>query len=497
MKKKFLIVQPHSDDAILSCSRYLFDDKIEVEVLTVEKNDRRLEEDRKISDLIGVKYFNLGVEVTDGYYHDFFKTFGRNAELNQDNVLNFYAEKFGTDKIVELAERLNEIISAYKLSGYTILCPLGIGHPFHYLVKILIQDNDKLIYYREFPHAYKRKAELQFVKEIDNLSCETFDDKEISNLKYQIAQKYYRTQSGFFFYEKERIAKNLPEEFYFQNRGKQKRHIKIYVISKGRPNGKTFDILRRANEPYVVVVEPQDEAMYRKAGHKNIEVLPENDRGVAYVRNYVKNKFDGVNPVVMMDDDINQFYYSIDGERKCSYSLKTPEEFRDMFDKLNEQILNTDFDYGTLGKSAFDWNTEDTSPKLSHDGKGYSACVVVIIINNKKLTKVDFDESLLCKSDVDFSLKCMYLGFRYAKFIKFLQQTKMNKNVQQSGGLCEIYKQRDKIEQSQRILLERWPDNLKEDEKKKANNGVTELRVVYKIAKTIPSIIKQYEKLKK
>ena len=64
--KKFLIVQPHSDDAILSCSRYLFNQEgWKVRVLTVEKNEKRLAEDAKISEIIGVKYSNLGVELMD------------------------------------------------------------------------------------------------------------------------------------------------------------------------------------------------------------------------------------------------------------------------------------------------------------------------------------------------------------------------------------------------------------------------------------------------
>ena len=110
---------------------------------------------------------------------------------------------------------------------------------------------------------------------------------------------------------------------------------------------------------------------------------------------------------------------------------------------------------------------------------------------------MDFDETLCFKSDIDYALKCMYLGFRYAKFVKFLQQTRMNKDGKQAGGLAETYKKIEKIKHSQDVLLERWPDNIVVDPKKKPNNGVPELRITYKIADNEPAVISECRKLLK
>ena len=88
----------------------------------------------------------------------------------------------------------------------------------------------------------------------------------------------------------------------------------------------------------------------------------------------------------------------------------------------------------------------------------------------------------------------MYLGIKYAKFVKYLQQTKMNKNVTQDGGLSEIYKKTEKLIAAQETLLERWPDNIKVDEKKKPTNGVPELRITYKIFQE-PAVISDIRKL--
>lgn len=500
---KVLIIQPHSDDALLSCAKFLFSEDFKCKVLTVEKNTKRLLEDEKVSDFIGVKYFNLGVEVMDDYYSEFFKTYGRNAVLNDDNVVGFYKEKLGVDKIKELRIALKKKVSKYIDRGYIIVCPLGVGHPFHYLVRYLLRKiEDNFIFYREFPHAFKKKALKQLEEYRVNLDLLfNFDNKDVNKLKYEVAQKFYRTQSGFFFYEHSNVLKLLPEEFYVKSEEEasastdttSERHIKIYVISKDRPNGKTFDFLNRGNIEYTVVVEPQDEEQYRNAGHKNVLVLPKNDQGFSYTVNYSKNQYDGVNPVVIMDDDISNFFYSLDGIAKIGLSLKTGDELHKFFEELNEQILDTDFDIGTIGKSAFDWGYEDVSPRVAYDGSRlkYSGLPVVIIINNKKLLNFDFDTKLCFKSDIDYSLKCMYLGFRYAKFVKFLQQTKMNKDGKQKGGLSETYKNIENIKTAQDILLKRWPDNVLVDPKKKPNNGVPELKIIYKKSNVTPAIIEE------
>lgn len=506
---KVLIIQPHSDDAILSCSNFLFGEDFSTKVLTVEKNDRRLAEDKGLSKFIGVKYFNLGIEVFDDYYSEFFKKYGRGAELSDVNVVPFYTKRLGKEKVKELRKALRAKVEKYIGLGYIIVCPMGVGHPFHYFVRYLLRKIESgFVFYREFPHSYKKKALNQYNKELGNLELLfNFDDKETNQLKYVVAQKFYKSQSGFFFYEHSNVEKLYPEEYYTykseeeeeEPRASGKKHIKIYVISKGRPDGKTFYFLNLGNVDYTAVVEPQDYEAYKAAGHKNILVLPENNRGFSYTVNYSKNQYDGKNPVVIMDDDILNFFYNYSGSKKISLSLKTGEEIHKFFEDMSEEICNTDFDIGTIGKSAFDWNNENIEPRLSFPGSRikYSGLPVVIIINNKDLLKFDFDEKLCFKSDVDYSLKCMYLGLKYAKFIRFLQQTKMNKDGKQKGGLSETYKKTKRIIATQEILLERWKDNIVIDKKKKPNNGVPELRIIYNASNNIPTTIKEIKKLLK
>jgi len=79
----------------------------------------------------------------------------------------------------------------------------------------------------------------------------------------------------------------------------------IYVPSKGRPDGQSFELLK--DLPYTTVVEPQDEKAYRATNAKNIITLPLNDQGLCYARNFVLDhaKSMGHKWFWMIDDDIS------------------------------------------------------------------------------------------------------------------------------------------------------------------------------------------------
>ena len=97
---------------------------------------------------------------------------------------------------------------------------------------------NSFIFYREFPHSYKRKAQVQFGKELNRVELLLdFNDNKINELKYILAQKFYKTQSGFFFYEHSNLEKLYPEEYYIykskENDAKpltsHKKEIKIWM----------------------------------------------------------------------------------------------------------------------------------------------------------------------------------------------------------------------------------------------------------------------------
>jgi hypothetical protein len=79
--------------------------------------------------------------------------------------------------------------------------------------------------------------------------------------------------------------------------------IPIFIPTKGRSGDqKTAELLQKAGVEYTLVVEPQEKHLY--AGH-NIVVLPENDKGLAYSRNYILSLNKGL--FGMFDDDVKDF----------------------------------------------------------------------------------------------------------------------------------------------------------------------------------------------
>lgn len=84
--------------------------------------------------------------------------------------------------------------------------------------------------------------------------------------------------------------------------------VKIFVPTKNRwDKQKTYEILKSIGLNPILVIEPQEEVFAKKY---NYILLPENDRGIAYSRNYIldysrKNEYDYI---AMVDDDIYSFY---------------------------------------------------------------------------------------------------------------------------------------------------------------------------------------------
>jgi len=130
---------------------------------------------------------------------------------------------------------------------------------------------------------------------------------------------------------------------------------KIYIPSKGRSNSpETIKLIETISSvigddyQLVIVVEPQEVIEYRKFITPNtiIQVLPENDKGVAYVFNILyKQIFLGDTEVsFLMDDDINGLYEklpikeggvmeAVEGGNQKTIPL---DRFKEVFDFMSE-----------------------------------------------------------------------------------------------------------------------------------------------------------------
>jgi hypothetical protein len=215
MKKKILAIQPHSDDVLFSAAHVLLNEGYEVQVLCVESDPKRVPEDRRLYEFLGIPYHNLGIEFVDNSYYEFFK---RYKSCRLEDAVPYLEEYFGEELLTQIRERLVKWITRFMKQNpdYRILAPLGIGHPFHLYVHEVIRVSPfSAMYYREFPHSYKRRNKEQIAEVQGRMTLtHSVPVEPFADVKWQLASKFYRTQSGLLFYEQGYIKKNLPEEVY-------------------------------------------------------------------------------------------------------------------------------------------------------------------------------------------------------------------------------------------------------------------------------------------
>ena len=220
-KEKLLIVQPHSDDALLSCSHCLLTEGYEVQVLTVECDPKRIAEDEKLYDFLGIPFHHLNVEYIDNSYYAFREKY---KDVTIENSYEFLRNYAGKDTLAEIEYELIEFVRKFfkKNKGYTLMAPWGIGHPFHLFVRDVLEQSISIMqYYREFPHSYKKRAQAQIERMTEGGHAYTLKKKveitDFADVKWKLASKFYRTQSGLLFYEQSYVKKNLPEEVYVKD----------------------------------------------------------------------------------------------------------------------------------------------------------------------------------------------------------------------------------------------------------------------------------------
>lgn len=218
MKKKFLIIQPHSDDALFSAANLIFSDN-EVSVLTVENNEKRVKEDVKLYEFLGIPYHHLEVEFNDESFYSFHKKY---KEVTSENSKAHLIDFFGEKTVNAIRDEIVKFVIAFKKKhkDVQIVVPWGVGHPMHCFIRDVIESQaDNLWYYRDFPHSYKRRAKTQIeaqIKEYDLFKSVPVDD--FHEVKWELAKKFYKSQSGLLWFEQGYIKKQLPEEIYIKRK---------------------------------------------------------------------------------------------------------------------------------------------------------------------------------------------------------------------------------------------------------------------------------------
>ena len=216
----------------------------------------------------------------------------------------------------------------------------------------------------------------------------------------------------------------------------------IYVPSKGRTDKKalTCALLRRSGIPFSLVVEPQElEAYERVFGAECILTLPENNKGLAYARTWIKKHAQRAGHFMhwQFDDDIKQLRRWYKGKRVPAPApaiLAACEDFVDRYENIGAAGIR---------HQAF---ADKTRPFLVNK---FVYCVNLIRSDLPYQWRTDRD-------DVDFSLQVLSGGWNTILFNSFFHEAPTT-GTNVGGCEASCYRKSDGKIKSIRQLQRLWP----------------------------------------
>lgn len=202
----------------------------------------------------------------------------------------------------------------------------------------------------------------------------------------------------------------------------------VWIPSKGRPDFKTAHLLQAADVPYTVVVEPQDEAAYKAAGHPHVVVLPENDRGICYARNFMLDEAKYSLPTEwhwFIDDDITGFTaYNPDTDKH------EPADAYDVLMGATREAMKDRVVIAGLEMAQFAWSAKG---KTRHN----TQCIQCVLINVRNGWFITYPDHYM--EDREICMSAIASGYRTARYTRWAYRTPpMGSN---KGG-CQSFEQR-------------------------------------------------------
>lgn len=189
----------------------------------------------------------------------------------------------------------------------------------------------------------------------------------------------------------------------------------VYVPSKDRPKSKTVNNLVESKIPHYLVIEPQDIEKYEiTSEYTTLLVMPENDRGIAYVRNFCKEHsiLNSHRYHWQLDDNILNFRVRQNNKNikhDCRNLLSASEYIMNLFDNVGALgLCHTCFAFSKKVDVAFNKQTyscvlvnneldikwrdnvaEDTDYSLQVLSEGYCTIVLNRILINKQVSSAN------------------------------------------------------------------------------------------------------------
>ena len=205
----------------------------------------------------------------------------------------------------------------------------------------------------------------------------------------------------------------------------------IYIPSKGRSDIQlTAEMFLKDGVDFKIVVEPQEQPAYAAIyGDNRILLLPENNRGLVYSRNWIKQYAiaQGYERHWQFDDDIREMYRLYKGYRiRCSsaIALDIAETFVDRYENIGLASFNSHFFVlATNGKSQIQY------PPFYLNHRCYTCFLM--------LNALPYTWRYRYNEDTDMTLQVLSGGWCTILFNAFLINTPTTMSFK--GGQTDIY----------------------------------------------------------
>ena len=224
-------------------------------------------------------------------------------------------------------------------------------------------------------------------------------------------------------------------------------NLNIFIPTKNRVDNST--LLKFAfdtNQSITVVLEPQDYETYKvKYPNFNYLVLPINNGGITYVRNYIKQytENNSIDNYWQLDDDLTGLFY-----RKGTKLIRT--DFNAL-KQAQEQFISNTIALGSLEYRQFAWSA-------NKDMVLNSFCDSCVFVDNTKLFDLRYREYVEGKEDRDFAMQVIKLGQKTGRSTLYAFSAPANGS--NAGGLKEIFYDLGKEKICVQRMIETWGENI-------------------------------------
>lgn len=206
--------------------------------------------------------------------------------------------------------------------------------------------------------------------------------------------------------------------------------FQVLIASKGRPDCPTAQILCQGTVPeFTILVEPGEQAAYEEKWPGRTEAIPENGKGLAYVRQYALTEMkQKTGWYWMLDDDIQSFHEAANWKCKtvkAQYALT----------KAEQQILELEAKLGRIGMAGLEY--QQFAWRATKDWMSPGYCDVAVAINRDAVGP-EYDPSFSLKVDRDMTIQYAANGYAVVRLCTIAFSAP--KNGSNSGGLQDEYK---------------------------------------------------------